>query len=309
MVLGIETSCDETAVALVDGGRRVLAETLFSQLERHAPFGGVVPEIAARAHVEILDRLIAQHHARSRASRFPQLAAVAATAGPGPDRRPDRRPDDGARDRLGAPPAAARDQPSGGPCADRAADRRRRFPLPSAAGLGRPLPAPGGRGRSGATGGSARRSTTRWARRSTRPPRCWGWAFRAGRRSSRRRGRDRRATICRARCGASRAATSRSPGSRRRCARRSSGWAREPRAAAAERSLRELSGGGRRHPGRSDGARGRALSHRASGRRHAGGGGRRRRERAICAAGSRSWPRASRCAWSCRRRGFAPTTA
>jgi N6-L-threonylcarbamoyladenine synthase len=82
VVLGIETSCDETAVALVDGERRVLAETLFSQLERHAPFGGVVPEIAARAHVEILDRLIAQTM-REAGIAFPQLAAVAATAGPG----------------------------------------------------------------------------------------------------------------------------------------------------------------------------------------------------------------------------------
>jgi N6-L-threonylcarbamoyladenine synthase len=82
VVLGIETSCDETAVALVDGERRVLAETLYSQLERHAPFGGVVPEIAARAHVEILDRLIARTMAEAGLA-FPQLAAVAATAGPG----------------------------------------------------------------------------------------------------------------------------------------------------------------------------------------------------------------------------------
>ena len=82
VVLGIETSCDETAVALVDGERRVLAETLFSQPERHAPFGGVVPEIAARAHVEILDRLIA-NTMREAGIGFAQLAAVAATAGPG----------------------------------------------------------------------------------------------------------------------------------------------------------------------------------------------------------------------------------
>jgi N6-L-threonylcarbamoyladenine synthase len=82
VVLGIETSCDETAVALVDGDRRVLAETLRSQLEQHAPFGGVVPEIAARAHVEILDRLIARTM-REAGIVFPQLAAVAATAGPG----------------------------------------------------------------------------------------------------------------------------------------------------------------------------------------------------------------------------------
>ena len=59
IVLGIETSCDETAAAVVDGDRRVLAERVLSQLEDHAPYGGVVPEIAARAHVEQLDRLIA----------------------------------------------------------------------------------------------------------------------------------------------------------------------------------------------------------------------------------------------------------
>jgi len=81
-VLGIETSCDETAVAVVDGDRTILAEAVYSQLERHAPFGGVVPEIAARAHVEILDRLIARVMAEAGLS-FRQLAAIAATAGPG----------------------------------------------------------------------------------------------------------------------------------------------------------------------------------------------------------------------------------
>ena len=53
VVLGIETSCDESGVALVDAERRVRAELLRRQLERHAPYGGVVPEIAARAHVEL----------------------------------------------------------------------------------------------------------------------------------------------------------------------------------------------------------------------------------------------------------------
>ena len=82
VVLGIETSCDETAAALVDGERRVLAEALYSQEDRHAPFGGVVPEIAARAHVLILDRLIARVMAEA-GLRFDELAGVAATAGPG----------------------------------------------------------------------------------------------------------------------------------------------------------------------------------------------------------------------------------
>jgi N6-L-threonylcarbamoyladenine synthase len=82
VVLGIETSCDETGVALVDAGRRVRAEALYSQLARHAPYGGVVPEIAARAHVEILDRLIERVMAEANLS-FRELAGVAATAGPG----------------------------------------------------------------------------------------------------------------------------------------------------------------------------------------------------------------------------------
>jgi N6-L-threonylcarbamoyladenine synthase len=82
VVLGIETSCDETGVALVDGERRVLAEALRDQLERHAPYGGVVPEIAARAHVEILDCLIELVMTEAGLG-FRDLAGVAATAGPG----------------------------------------------------------------------------------------------------------------------------------------------------------------------------------------------------------------------------------
>jgi N6-L-threonylcarbamoyladenine synthase len=82
VVLGIETSCDETGVALVDAERRVLAELLNSQQSRHAPYGGVVPEIAARAHVEILDRLI-ERAMDETGLAFRDLAGVAATGGPG----------------------------------------------------------------------------------------------------------------------------------------------------------------------------------------------------------------------------------
>ena len=64
IVLGIETTCDETAAAVVERGQHgqglILSNVVFSQIEEHAAFGGVVPEIAARAHVEILDLLIAQ---------------------------------------------------------------------------------------------------------------------------------------------------------------------------------------------------------------------------------------------------------
>ena len=82
IVLGIETSCDETAAALVRVDRRVLAAPLFSQLAEHAPYGGVVPEIAARAHVEKLDLLVAQAM-REAGVGFGDLAGIAATAGPG----------------------------------------------------------------------------------------------------------------------------------------------------------------------------------------------------------------------------------
>ncbi len=82
VILGIETSCDETAAALVTADRRVLAAPLATQLDLHAPYGGVVPEIAARAHVERLDLLI-EAALREAGLGFPDLAAVAATAGPG----------------------------------------------------------------------------------------------------------------------------------------------------------------------------------------------------------------------------------
>src|SRR5260370_19388319 len=57
IVLGLETSCDETAAALVDAERRIFGETILSQLDEHPPYGCVVPEIAARRHLEQLDRL------------------------------------------------------------------------------------------------------------------------------------------------------------------------------------------------------------------------------------------------------------
>ena len=82
LVLGIETSCDETAAALVDDGVTVRANVIGSQVERHRPFGGVVPEIAARAHVDLLlptlDRALVEAGATYR-----DISAVAVTAGPG----------------------------------------------------------------------------------------------------------------------------------------------------------------------------------------------------------------------------------
>jgi N6-L-threonylcarbamoyladenine synthase len=82
IVLGIETSCDETAAAVVAGDRTVLAERLLSQLSDHAPYGGVVPEIAARAHLTHLDRIVAETMTAAKLT-FRDLSAIAATGGPG----------------------------------------------------------------------------------------------------------------------------------------------------------------------------------------------------------------------------------
>ena len=81
-VLGIETSCDETAAAVVDADRRILAERLFSQTREHAPYGGVVPEIAARAHLDRLDALVGETMAEAGLG-FAALDGIAAAAGPG----------------------------------------------------------------------------------------------------------------------------------------------------------------------------------------------------------------------------------
>ncbi len=82
IVLGIETSCDETAAAVVDADRRILANEVFSQIEEHTPFGGVVPEVAARAHLELIDGVIEQTMEKAGIG-LDDLDAVAATGGPG----------------------------------------------------------------------------------------------------------------------------------------------------------------------------------------------------------------------------------
>jgi N6-L-threonylcarbamoyladenine synthase len=82
IVLGIETSCDETAAAIVDQNRKIHANVLLSQLETHKPFGGVVPEIAARQHLEALPQLI-QQALKEASLSFDDLDAIAATTGPG----------------------------------------------------------------------------------------------------------------------------------------------------------------------------------------------------------------------------------
>ena len=82
LVLGIETSCDETAVALVRDGRDVLVNLVYSQVARHRPYGGVVPEIASRAHVEVLPSLL-RDAISAAGCAWGGVDAVAVTRGPG----------------------------------------------------------------------------------------------------------------------------------------------------------------------------------------------------------------------------------
>jgi N6-L-threonylcarbamoyladenine synthase len=81
-VLGIESSCDETAAAVLAPDGRILSEVVHSQLQEHARFGGVVPEVAARAHLQRLPELTARAM-REAGVAFRDLAGVAATSGPG----------------------------------------------------------------------------------------------------------------------------------------------------------------------------------------------------------------------------------
>jgi N6-L-threonylcarbamoyladenine synthase len=82
LVLGIESSCDETAVALVRGDGTIVAQAIASQEADHAPYGGVVPEIAARAHAERLAPMLEKVMAEAGVS-LAEVDAIAATAGPG----------------------------------------------------------------------------------------------------------------------------------------------------------------------------------------------------------------------------------
>jgi len=86
-ILGIETTCDETAAAVVAvdnaGKGSILSNVVLSQVSEHAPYGGVVPEIAARAHVDAIDGIVARAMREAGDLRFEDLDGVAAAAGPG----------------------------------------------------------------------------------------------------------------------------------------------------------------------------------------------------------------------------------
>ena len=81
-VLGIETSCDETAAAVVTDARAIESNVVFSQLQAHAEYGGVVPEIAARAHLDAIDTVVQQALEDAKA-QWNAIDAIAVTAGPG----------------------------------------------------------------------------------------------------------------------------------------------------------------------------------------------------------------------------------
>ncbi len=82
LILGIETSCDETAAAVVSSDGRVLSNIIASQFDEHLAYGGVVPEVAARAHLSLIDHVVADAMTKAEVN-YGDLTAVAATGGPG----------------------------------------------------------------------------------------------------------------------------------------------------------------------------------------------------------------------------------
>ena len=181
-VLGFETSCDETGIGIVRDGV-LLADALATSIEEHARFGGVVPEVAARAHVEAMVPTVHRGAGHRRASRAAEIDAVAVTEGPGLAGPLMVGVAAAKAYALGLGRAALRRAPSGGP-------RRRRHPANpgrcrrnasrcwSRAGTRRCWPSVIWRIRRSRS--SARRSTTRRGRPTTRWPGCSAWAFPGG---------------------------------------------------------------------------------------------------------------------------------
>ena len=191
IVLGIETSCDETAAAVVerraDGSGRVLSDVVLSQVADHAAFGGVVPEIAARAHVEALDGVVTAA-LREAGLGFAGIDAVAATAGPGLIGGVIVGLTTAKAIALAAgKPLLAVNHLEGHALTARLTDGLR-LSLSPPPRLRRPHPAPRGRRASAAIAGSAAPSTMRSAKPSTRRQSCSGCPIPAGRRSRPRPG-------------------------------------------------------------------------------------------------------------------------
>ena len=180
LILGIESSCDETAAALVASDRRILAHRLAGQEAAHRPYGGVVPEIAARAHVEILPRLIEEVLAEAGID-LAEVDAIAATAGPGliGGVMVGLVTAKGLALAAGKPLIAVNHLE--GPCALADAERSRLLHFPicccsSRAAIANCCSCEA----SAAIAASPPPSTTPPAKRSTRPRSCSAWAFPAG---------------------------------------------------------------------------------------------------------------------------------
>ena len=82
IILGIETSCDETSAAVVKNGRETLSNIINSQIKIHEQFGGVVPEIASRSHIEVINQVVKQALKQAK-TKFEDLDAISVTCGPG----------------------------------------------------------------------------------------------------------------------------------------------------------------------------------------------------------------------------------
>ena len=82
LILGIESSCDETAAAVVKNGQEILSNVVLTQIERHRLFGGVVPEIASRMHIEGISRTVKKAFDEA-GIKDNEIDAVAVTAAPG----------------------------------------------------------------------------------------------------------------------------------------------------------------------------------------------------------------------------------
>jgi hypothetical protein len=153
-------------------GPEILSSQVLGQTALHEDFGGVVPEIAARAHAERLDGCGREALAQAGVG-LDRSGRHRGDGGAGADRRRAVGRDAGQGAGGGEGPAAGAGEPPCRPCADAAADRRDRLSLSDAAGVGRALPVPAGRGAGRLSSGWAAPSTTPRARRSTRSPSFW----------------------------------------------------------------------------------------------------------------------------------------
>ena len=81
-ILAVESSCDETAAAVVRNGREVLSNVIYTQIALHTEYGGVVPEIASRKHIEKINQVIEQA-LRDSGKKLKEMTAIAVTYGPG----------------------------------------------------------------------------------------------------------------------------------------------------------------------------------------------------------------------------------